>query len=507
MSSSLKSEKQPAVLAVDQGTSSTKALAVGLDGTVLAREVVRISCQHPQPGWVEQDAEEIFVSVEAAVSRLLARVPGPVLSLGLSTQRESAIAWDRKTGKPLGPMLGWQDRRTSERAGELQASGDEQWIRARTGLPVDPMFSALKLEWLLDSVDPDRRRARNGEIAVGTVDSFLMHRLTGQHLIEAGNASRTQLLDIDHLGWDEQLLEMFRIPTQTLPEVVCSNMHLPLHRDLPGDHKLTIDGVLGDSHAALYGHGVRAPGQVKATYGTGSSVMGLLANEPFEVSGLARTIAWQLGSSPAYAFEGNILATGATLLWMGGILGLEPGELTDLAREVETLHGVNLVPAFAGLAAPWWSERAQATLSGFTLGTSRAVLARAAVDAVVLQVEDVLGAAEDAGAPVAVVLADGGPSANDWLMQLQADLSTRTVRRSIVPELSAFGAASLAADSVDAPIVVDPAARHEEFLPELDIAMSSARRHSWQAAVARVLAGPDARSQQDECLLEEGAQR
>lgn len=492
MSCSSGSERQPTIIAVDQGTSATKALAVGPDGAVLAREVVPVSCAHPRPGWVEQDADELLDSVLTVVTRLLARIGVPVASLALSTQRESAIVWDRRSGRVLGPVLGWQDRRTGTRARELRSAGESAWVQARTGLPLDPMFSALKFEWLLDRTDPDRRRARTGEVALGTVDSFLLHHLTGRHRIEAGNASRTQLLDIDRLVWDPELLELFRVPAAALPEIVSSDAHLPLRAGVFGGHALSIDAVLGDSHAALYGHGVRAPGQVKVTYGSGSSIMGLISTSPSDSvaqpSGLATTLAWKRAGSPAYAFEGNILATGATLAWLGQILDLTPAALIELAGGVQPLHGINLVPAFAGLAAPWWSERAEAALSGITLGTTRDMLARAAVDSVVLQIEDVLAAAERIGAPVAEILADGGPSANDRLMQLQADLSARVVRRSRIPELSAFGVATLAAEAAGAPIRAPmQTAPADEFVPRLDAGIARARRASWHAAVRRSL--------------------
>lgn len=481
-------DSEAAILAVDQGTSSTKGLAIGLDGNVLAHTSVKIGQSHPEPGWVQQEAEEILASVLTVLERLRRELDIPVAGVALANQRESAIAWDRASGRPLHPMLGWQDRRTAARAAELSRSGESEWIRARTGLPLDPMFSALKFEWLLDRVDPDRSRARNGEIALGTVDSFIVHRLTGRHSIEVGNASRTQLLDVEFASWDDELMELFRVPSQALPEVVSSNIALPFTGGFADLSGLSLNAVLGDSHAALYGHGVRCPGAVKATYGTGSSIMGLMANGTPLGTGLARTVAWQLDGTPAHAFEGNILATGATIVWLAQVLETTPAELFDIARDVEPLHGVDLVPAFAGLAAPWWADQAQAIMSGFTLGTNRAVLARAAVDSVVLQIEDVLDAAERATGPISVVLADGGPSSNDWLMQLQADISGRSVRRPRLSELSAFGAARLAADSIGRPIDTSPVdGAADEFRPQLDSSVAERRRCIWRAAVDRAL--------------------
>jgi glycerol kinase len=480
----------PVIVAIDQGTSSTKAIAIDDWGTVVGRATRPIAQAHPRPGWVEQDAEEILESVRATLGELTGRFAGRVAAIGLSTQRESAVAWERGSGRPVGPMLGWQDRRTTDRAKALVESGRAKDVRRVTGLPLDPMFSALKIGWLLDSTDADRARSRRGEILVGTVDSWLVYRLTGEHRIEAGNASRTQLLGLDSLDWDAGLLDLFGIPASVLPEVRASDAVVSLSAGLGAAAGIPIAGVLGDSHAALYGHGVRRPGEVKVTYGTGSSVMGLIGrNDPVD-PGLARTVAWQIGQTADLAFEGNILSTGATLVWLSGVLGSTPADLADRAERVETLHGVDLVPAFAGLGAPWWDEDARATLTGFTLGTSPDVLARAAVDSIVLQVEDVIAVAERSiGSRIDRILLDGGPSANDWLVQLQADLSQRHVRRSRVSELSALGAAELAARTVGAwdKARANDLAHGDDFGPQLDPAVASARRASWHRALTNSL--------------------
>ncbi len=480
----------PVVLAIDQGTSSTKAIAVDVAGTIIGRVTRPIAQAHPRPGWVEQDAEEILESVRATLGELAGRFAGRVAAIGLSTQRESAVAWERGSGRPVGPMLGWQDRRTTDRAKALGESGHAEDVRRITGLPLDPMFSALKIGWLLDSIDADRARSCRGEILVGTVDAWLAYRLTGEHRIEAGNASRTQLLSLDSLDWDAGLLDLFGIPASVLPEVRASDSVVPIRAGFGLAAGIPIAGVLGDSHAALYGHGVRRPGEVKVTYGTGSSVMGLIGPDDPVDSGLARTVAWQIGRTADLAFEGNILSTGATLVWLSGVLGSTPTELADLATRVETLHGVDLVPAFAGLGAPWWDEDARATLTGFTLGTSPDVLARAAVDSIVLQVEDVIAVAERSiGSRIDRILLDGGPSANDWLVQLQADLSQRHVRRSRVSELSALGAGELAARTVGAwdETRASDLAQGDEFHPRLAPAVASARRASWRRAVTTTL--------------------
>lgn len=490
--------RRDVIVAVDQGTSSTKAVAVDRTGSVLGRGSVAIGQTHPRPGWVEQSATEIAASVAAAAGRAArqavdehgARVAG----LALSTQRESAVIWDRATGEPLGPVLGWQDRRTTEAARALAAAGHGERVRALSGLPIDPMFSALKFAWLLEKADPDRRASPVGRIAVGTVDAWLAQRLTGEFRVEAGNASRTALLDLGTLDWSDELLDLFRIPRAALPRVAAS--------DEPTGPVTGVDGlpagtrvhaVLGDSHAALFGHGARTPGAVKVTLGTGSSVMGLLPDRAPAPAGLVTTVAWAVGR-PAYAFEGNILSTGATLVWLADLLGTTPQELIDLAGPAgrgDAERGVDLVPAFAGLGAPWWDEDARALLSGFDLGTSRADVARAAVDSIALQIGDVLDAASP-GADRAqeTVLVDGGPAANDALVQRIADLTGRTVRRPAAAGLSALGAARLGGiaaglwsdDDGDADAVAVP--------PAADRRWADARRRRWHAAVALARSTP-----------------
>jgi glycerol kinase len=483
----------PVVVAVDQGTSATKVVVVDVHGRVVGRSAVPVGRADPRPGWVEQDPAEIRDSVAAAVTAALAGLDADVRGVGLSNQRESAVIWDRRTGEPLGPVLGWQDRRTAPRAAALQ--GDVERIRASTGLPLDPMFSALKLGWLLDEADA-HDAARRGDVAVGTIDSWLLHTLTGEHRIEAGNAARTQLLALDTLAWDPALLDLFGVPAACLPEVVRSDAPSAPIRTVPalgGD--VRVHGVLGDSHAALYAHGVRGPGPVKATHGTGSSIMGLLGPEAGApiADGLVRTLAW-LADEPAFAFEGTILSSGATVLWLAQVLDLDPGRLGELAATVDDSHGVDLVPAFAGLGAPWWDDAAVAVLSGFGLGTTPAHLARAAVESIALQTEDLLDAVEARlGVPVSVLLADGGPTRNDALMQLQADLGRRAVERSDVAELSATGAAHLAGVSCGL-WTADECARlpreRTSFAPAPDADRAAARRERWRGAVARARLRP-----------------
>jgi glycerol kinase len=435
------------LLAIDQGTSATKAVLVDSGGAVVATASAPVGTSHPRPGWVEQSAAEIWRSVREAVRSCVAQGPRrQVAAVGISTQRESVMLWERSTGTPVGPLLGWQDRRTAALCGRLLADGVWSQVRAATGLPLDPMFSALKARWLLDAYDPGRLRSRSGDLCLGTVDSWLLWQLSGGtvHAIEAGNAARTQLLDIRTLQWDPQLLELFGIPAQVLPVVTSSTGPFPPLRGLaPVPDGTPVAAVLGDSHAALFGHGVFVPGRVKATYGTGSSIMGLVADpgRAAKDSRLCLTLAWDDGN-PAYAVEGNIRSSGATLRWLARTVGRTEGELADLAAADS--GGAHLVPAFGGLAAPWWDNDAQGVISGLSFATGLPELARAALESIAFQVEDVIAAVDDVTGPVGSILADGGPTDNAALMQLQADTSQRVVERPVARDLSALGAAHLA---------------------------------------------------------------
>ncbi|MDA8438787.1 MAG: FGGY family carbohydrate kinase [Propionibacterium sp.] len=472
------------VLALDQGTSSTKGIAVDRAGQVVARVTISIGQRAPRPGWVEQDAAEILASVVTGIGDLASSLPdgARVAAIGLSTQRESAVAWDAATGEPVGPMLGWQDRRTTTLCRDLIASGHADAVRRSTGLPIDPMFSAPKFAWILDEVDPDRARSAAGGIHLGTVDAWLVERLTGVQSIEAGNASRTGLMNLTTRTWDPQLLALYRIPAASLPEISASNRILPVVT--LGGLAAPISGVLGDSHAALYGHGVASPGLSKVTLGTGSSIMGLVraAGDPALDDGLVSTLAWA-DPEPRLAFEGNILSTGATLVWLAGLLGITVDGLVELA-ESDPESAVDLVPAFAGLGAPWWDARARALMVGFDLSTTRAGVARAALDSIALQIGDVLDRADTRTGRRQEILVDGGPSVNDRLVQRLADLTQRTVRRPQRAGVSAWGAALMAGRSAgvwdSGPGAHPPT---DVFGPVMDADTASFRRDRWHEAV------------------------
>lgn len=435
---------KPLILSIDQGTSATKALLVDAAGGVVAQGASPLSERHPAPGWVEQDALEIWASVQAAVADCLSgQDPARVVGIGISNQRESLVMWDRGTGAPVSPVISWQDQRTAADCDAIQTPETLDLVRRHSGLPLDPMFSAMKAKWLLESVDPTREAAKAGRLCLGTMDSWLLSRFGGDHLIEAGNASRTQLLNVRQADWDDDLLDLFQVPRAALPTVSRSDGPFPAARGLaPLPDGVPVLAVLGDSHAALFAHGAFAPGPVKATYGTGSSVMGLTDRPEALDPGLCLTIGWML-DRPAHAAEGNIRSAGATLRWMASILDVSTEVLADMAAEASA-DGVSLVPGFSGLGAPWWDRGASGMLTGLTLGSDRPALARAALESIPHQVADVVDAVDRSVGRVTVLHADGGPTRNRTLMRLQAELIGRPVARSLTAELSALGAAHLA---------------------------------------------------------------
>ena len=466
------------ILAVDQGTSSTKALLVDGAGEVRARASAPLAVRHPGPGLVEQDAGELLDSVRAAVAACTAQADHlTVDGIGLSTQRESVVLWDGATGEPVAPLVSWQDHRGAARSAELAGKGYAELVRRRTGLPLDPMFSALKMAALLDEHDPARDRAHRGELRLGTVDAWLLFHLAGVFATEAGNASRTQLLDLATGQWDAELLELFDIPRRALPEVVASTGPFGGARGLPGvPDGVPVLAVLGDSHAALFAHAGWRRGTVKATYGTGSSVM-TVAEAPGAAGGVCDTIAWSLGGGATFAHEANIRSSGRTVTWLSDLFGLTPDEVIALGEASEAGE-VTLVPAFGGLGAPWWDADAVPVVAGFGFETGRGPLSRAALESVAHQVDDVLRTFPG----LHRVVADGGLSRSGPLMQLQADLSGIDVARSGHPDLSASGAAALAGLVLDRWTTGDLEERADTRLEVFAPAWSDERR---TAAVTR----------------------
>jgi glycerol kinase len=477
----------PLILAVDQGTSATKAVLVDSAGTIVAHSAAAVGLAHPRPGWVEQDADAIWDSVRAAVAGCVGDRDGAaVAAVGLSTQRESLLVWERDGGAPLGPMLSWQDQRTRSDCEVLRGRDTDGAVRRTSGLPLDPMFSALKARWLLDRYDPDRARSRRGELCLGTVDSWLLSRLGGEHVIEVGNAARTQLMDVRRRRWDDDLLAFFNVPATVLPRIVASTGPFPTTRGLaPVADGTPVAAVMGDSHAALFAHAGWRPGRVKATYGTGSSIMSLGYPGATTSPALCLTVAWDDGQ-PAYAFEGNIRASGATLTWLAELFGMTPDAVASAAAD--SSDGVHLVPGFGGLGAPWWDDDAVGLLTGLSFGTRLPQVARAGLESIAFQVEDVVAAVERESGPVEALLADGGPTANPVLMQLQADTSGRRVERALARELSALGVAHLAGYATglwtrEALEALERA--RQAFDPSESAESRDLRRDGWHAAVSR----------------------
>jgi len=489
------------VLAIDQGTTGSTAVLLDRDMRVLGRANQEFPQIYPQPGWVEHDPEEIWASVEGAVTTALREAqvdPSRVEAIGITNQRETTVMWDRATGAPIHNAIVWQCRRTTDACRALEADGHGDLIRQRTGLVVDPYFSGTKVAWILDHVDGARARAEAGELAFGTIDSFLLWRLTGGavHATEISNASRTLLFDIHAAAWDDALLDALRVPRAVLPEVRSSSEVYGVTQGLSFlPDGVPVAGIAGDQQAALFGQACFAPGQAKATYGTGAFVLMNTGEEPATSQrGLLTTVAWRLGDGPViYALEGAVFIAGAAVQWLRDelrIIDAAP-EVEALARSVPDAGGVIVVPAFAGLGAPYWDPEARGAILGLTRGSNRGHIARATLDGIAQQVTDVVEAmSADAGQPLAGLRVDGGAAANDLLMATQADLLGAEVTRPTVLETTALGAAFLAGlgvglwESLD-----DISARWVEdrrFAPTLDAAGRAARRAAWAKAVSRL---------------------
>jgi glycerol kinase len=441
------------ILALDQGTTGTAALLFDQQGRVAGLADREIRQIYPQPGWVSHDPEEIYASA-VAVAEQAVREAGAsfdqVAGIGITNQRETTLLWDRVTGRAVADAVVWQCRRSAPLCEELRAGGHSDLIRARTGLLVDAYFSATKLRWLLDNVPGARARAEAGELAFGTVESWLLWRLSGGklHLTDASNAARTLLYNIHERCWDDELLRLLDLPASLLPEVRSNSERYGETDPRVFGRAIPLTGAAGDQQAALFGQACFEPGRAKNTYGTGSFLlMNTGANCPRSASGLLSTIAWDLGGKLTYALEGSIFITGAAVQWLRDGLGIIDGvaESEALAMSVADNGGIYFVPAFVGLGAPHWDMYARGTIVGLTGGTGRAHLARATLEAIAYQVRDVLAAMEaDAERRVAVLRVDGGGSANSFLMQFQADQLGIPVETSSVAETTARGAAFLA---------------------------------------------------------------
>lgn len=482
------------ILAIDQGTTNTKAIAVAQSGAVVAKASRPLQVAYPRPAWVQQDPLALWASVQAVMADCLAQTGARPVALAVSNQRETVLAWERASGRPLGPAVTWQCQRGADLCRTLRAAGLAEAVQARTGLTLDPMFSASKARWLLDHTPDGPARATRGEVCVGTVDSWLLWNLTGGavHACDVSNAARTLLFDIHRLAWDAELAEGFGVPLAALPEVRPSGAVFGATAGVAAvPDGVPIAGLLGDSHAALFGHAAFEPGAVKATYGTGSSLMTPTAAPVRSAHGLSTTIAWGR-ERVTYALEGNIYATGAAVQWTGQFLGLDDpvAGVQRLAAEVQDNGGVYLVPAFTGLGAPHWTDTARGLITGLTGGATQAHLARAALESIAYQIRDVFDVmAAEAPGGLGVLLADGGPSRNDSLMQFQADILGRPVERSASAELSALGAAWLAGLTVGLWASEDELrglrAAHDRFAPRLPEEQRAGLYAGWRHAVAQ----------------------
>ena len=496
----------PAILVIDQGTTSTRAIVFGPDALPVAAAQEEFPQIYPHPGWVEHDPNDLWRTALSTARIALAKAADQgltVAAMGIANQRETALIWDRKTGRPIHNAVVWQDRRTAQACADLKAEGAEPLVQQRSGLVLDPYFSATKIAWLLDHVEGARARAVRGELAFGNVDSFLLWRFTGGavHATDATNASRTALYDIRNGRWDPDLLKLFRIPMAILPAVRdCAAEFGTATEDHLGV-ALPIRGIAGDQQAALIGQACFAPGMVKSTFGTGAFV--LLNTGEVPVTSQHRmltTVAYQMKGKRHYAIEGSIFAAGATVQWLRDGLGLvrSSAETGQLAAESDPDQHVYLVPAFVGLGAPIWDADARGTIIGVTRGTTRREIARAALESVAYQTRDLVDAMRaDFGGSAgsgAVIRADGGMSASDWTMQCVADMIDAPVDRPVVLETTALGAAYLA--GWQSGLYPEPAdfaktwRLDRRFTPALDAAKRDAKLAGWREAVARTVLKP-----------------
>ncbi len=480
------------VLALDAGTTGVRAFAVGEDGAPVGYRYREFTQHFPRPGWVEHDADEIWTAVVAVTTQLLGEVDQAVAAIGITDQRETVVAWDRRTGRPRHRAIVWQDRRTAARCDALAAAGHLEQVRTTTGLVLDPYFSGTKFEWLLTEGGVEADAA----LALGTVDAWLLWNLTGGavHATEPSNASRTMLFDIGTGTWSEELCDLLGVPRAALPEVAPSSGRFGVTAagcGLPAG--IPVSGIAGDQQAALFGQACFEPGMIKNTYGTGSFVLMNVGDVvPPAVEGLLSTVAWRIGDRTTYAYEGAIFSTGSAVQWLRDGLGIIAGaeETGPLASTVEDTGGVYVVPAFTGLGSPWWDPYARGAVLGITRGTGRAHLARAVVEAMAYQTRDVVTAMSAAsGHQVATLRADGGASAMDLLLQLQADQLQVPVARPVVQETTALGAASLAGLAEGVWGGLDELAGHwaldREFSPVARAGAADALHARWLDAVAR----------------------
>jgi len=491
------------ILALDQGTTTSRAIVFNHGGAVISVSQKPFRQIYPRPGWVEHDPEEIWQTQLASAREAIAQAQitaDQIAAIGVTNQRETAVLWEKDSGKPVYNAIVWQCRRSADLCRELTAQGHADLVRDKTGLVLDPYFSATKLMWLFEDNPDLRRRAERGELLFGTIDSWLIYRLTGHHLTDATNASRTLLYNIKTGEWDEDLLRIFNVPRQILPEVRASSGHFADTRAELFGRSIPVTGCAGDQQAALFGHACFKPGAAKNTYGTGCFALINTGDKPIASKNkLLTTIAWRLDGQTTYALEGSVFIGGAVVQWLRDELGLIAGaaESETLARSVPDAGGALIVPAFVGLGAPYWDPDVRGTIVGLTRGTNKAQLVRAALESVAYQSRDLIDAMEaDYGAVIPELKADGGAAANSFLMQYQADLLGKPVVLPEVMEITALGAAYLAGIAVGywngLKDIESNWRMRRRFEPGCDDADRKVRISRWRRAVAAARSFHDA---------------
>jgi glycerol kinase len=488
------------ILAIDQGTTSSRAIVFDASGLPVATAQKELTQHYPSDGWVEHDAEEIWRDVQSLMREAVAKAGlrgSDIAGIGITNQRETTVVWERDSGRPIHRAIVWQDRRTADLCRRKLADGVGSLVQKKTGLLIDSYFSATKIAWLLDHVPGARARAEKGELCFGTVDSYLLFRLTGgqAHATDATNASRTMLFDIRTQDWDEVLLKIFDVPRAMLPRVMdCSGEFGVASADILG-HAVPVTGIAGDQQAATFGQACFQPGMVKSTYGTGCFALVNIGSEPvLSNNRLLTTVAYRLNGKTTYALEGSIFVAGAAVKWLRDGLKIVEGaaETATLAAQVPENHGVYLVPAFVGLGAPYWDPDARGALLGLTLDAGRAHVARATLESVAYQTRDLTTAMKADGAPSpAAIRVDGGMVANDWLCQFLADMLDVAVERPRVIETTALGAAYLAGLATGVYAGLDAVAYgwhcERRFEPRMNADVRAQLYAGWQKAVRRVL--------------------
>jgi len=489
------------ILAIDQGTTGSTALVVSREGETLGRATTEFRQHFPKPGWVEHDTREIWASVEISIQEALAAAKitaADIAAIGITNQRETTVVWNKKTREPIHRAIVWQCRRTAAVCDQLKAAGHEDLVRKKTGLVIDAYFSGTKIAWLLDNVAGARASAERGELAFGTIDSFLISKLTGgeTHVTDVTNASRTLLCDIQSVAWDSELCQLFRVPESMLPKIVGS-AEVVAHTKGAGflPDGIPISGIAGDQQAALFGQACFEEGDAKCTYGTGAfALMNIGKRSLRSTHGLVTTIAWKVGDDVTYALEGSAFIAGAAVQWLRDGLGIikQASDVEALARTVASSEGCVFVPALAGLGAPHWDQDARGTITGITRGTTAAHLARATLEGIAFQVADLLIAmTKDASQPIARLRVDGGAAKNDLLMQFQADLLGVKVERPKDVESTGRGAAMLAAVGAGLAKPADAAKlvkKDRDFDPEITDAVRHTHMSRWQFAVGQATA-------------------